>query len=1191
MTLGTGAQLLGDRYILRSALGDEPDGSKLWLGTDEDQSTFLVKTWAYTGDRPSDIERALWDSSLRVLYRISSSAGAARGLVQLRDAGVDTDSRVFAMVLTAPGQSFVRVSDQLLGSYTYPSGPDERLIVWRSIRQLVDSIDLLHHQQVLHRNVGPDVTFVDPVAGISSMRLGGFEWSTRIGSGIVRRPAASWSQPPEMLNGTAPAFQVETDWFGLGVLAARLLVPLENFVRNDPDERYERTMEAIRTRTGRQLGLVERDTLIALLEPNATDRMSRVDDIRRSIEDIVRGLEAGGSAPRAGSYLLLAVAPTNERLIDALEQSGFAAEPSDTTEPYNPNNPAHKARFVEFIRSDIAGEPRLTRIAGMDRLVLTGSQLNYWVQPFRDSSSGVTSWDVAMIGGPANLRGGSASPPVDLSGHTISVRTVADAYDPTVRKSATSWVRVLPEEPGLSGLRPRASELLDVVRATNQIELLLRDAEVFPFELRRRWSEGYTHYVTVAEVPRQRPVPQYASVRDGLIGFLRTEQASQKPRWDELVLSDEDTLRFDAPEENIWVLHAINEDRTITLRRTGDKGYAPNSGFIRTVGMLIGQTRLMIRRNAALERLPDHTYLLDALAAPGQVFMDTGVPPLPISLPADRVDAPKRACIEDVVRTRPIYTLQGPPGTGKTTMVAWLIRELLAEDPVAQILVTAQAHGAVDVLRDKVAREAFAGTADEDLPIAVRLAGEDDAVRGGINDVTTELLERSKRQLMQCDSLDDLQRTWLGEIDKLLAAIDPEHEYEGDADAADFREVVRRGASITYCTTSDRGLEAIARTKQSFDWSIVEEAGKAHSFDLVMPLQAGHRWLLIGDHQQLPPYRFESYRDALVDLDGAVEAVRNLPSRGGGLVDDEWVRQWEDTSPEERSRFKNAALRWLESFRTIFEQCERAPGRADAARTTDVSIGASAGRLTMQHRMHPSIGSLVSHCYYDGEIGNGTVDESGSPMKRVLHGLTAPVEVVGRSIVWLDTPWCVTDPRAAEDGTVPFTNLREAEVLCDFMAQLRGSPSAPPLTLALLSPYTQQVHTLRSQLRRVTLPEGIVPKPHQRGTGAHDSERMPAFTVDSFQGNQADIVGISLVRNNQRAPGEGLGFLSESSRMNVLLSRAERLLVLVGSWDFFANQVATVPEADVSHPLQHWRRVVRTLDDAFSDGSAIRVAT
>src|SRR6185312_1706761 len=87
---------------------------------------------------------------------------------------------------------------------------------------------------------------------------------------------------------------------------------------------------------------------------------------------------------------------------------------------------------------------------------------------------------------------------------------------------------------------------------------------------------------------------------------------------------------------------------------------------------------------------------------------------------------------------------------------------------------------------------------------------------------------------------------------------------------ADFQQLVKRGASITYCTTSAKDLEALADSKQSFDWSIVEEAGKAHGFDLALPLQAGHRWLLIGDHRQLPPYRFDDYSAGIAALNGVV---------------------------------------------------------------------------------------------------------------------------------------------------------------------------------------------------------------------------------------------------------------------------------------------------------------------------------
>ncbi len=59
--------------------------------------------------------------------------------------------------------------------------------------------------------------------------------------------------------------------------------------------------------------------------------------------------------------------------------------------------------------------------------------------------------------------------------------------------------------------------------------------------------------------------------------------------------------------------------------------------------------------------------------------------------------------------------------------------------------------------------------------------------------------------------------------------------------------------------------------------------------------------------------------------------------------------------------------------------------------------------------------------------------------------------------------------------------------------------------------------------------------------------------------------------------------------MNVLLSRAERLLVLVGSWEFFSRQVAQVALDDPQLPLWHWRKVISVLEDWFGSGIALRV--
>jgi superfamily I DNA and/or RNA helicase len=83
--------------------------------------------------------------------------------------------------------------------------------------------------------------------------------------------------------------------------------------------------------------------------------------------------------------------------------------------------------------------------------------------------------------------------------------------------------------------------------------------------------------------------------------------------------------------------------------------------------------------------------------------------------------------------------------------------------------------------------------------------------------------------------------------------------------------------------------------------------------------------------------------------------------------------------------------------------------------------------------------------------------------------------------------------------------------------------------------------------------------------GGQTGEAQYAHTVDSFQGNEADIVIISLVRNNHYAAPDGLGFLLDRERMNVLISRASRLLVLIGSWSFFERQVENMNRPDVEH--------------------------
>ena len=152
--------------------------------------------------------------------------------------------------------------------------------------------------------------------------------------------------------------------------------------------------------------------------------------------------------------------------------------------------------------------------------------------------------------------------------------------------------------------------------------------------------------------------------------------------------------------------------------------------------------------------------------------MDTGaITSFPYELDSRIVDETKQAVIEDVVRTRPVYVLQGPPGTGKTTLVAHLVREIIADDPVAQILITAQAHGAVDVLRAKVRDEAFKDVQREQQPLSIRLgsrSADNEITEDSKEDVGLRVLKSARERIGKMGNRMPMQERWLEAINHLL---------------------------------------------------------------------------------------------------------------------------------------------------------------------------------------------------------------------------------------------------------------------------------------------------------------------------------------------------------------------------------------------------------------------------------------
>jgi hypothetical protein len=100
--LDSGVSVLRGRYSLAQRLGTFSE-FELWQAEDEYGGPVLIKAWPYSGVRPDEVLRALWDVELRNLFRLSSSPESESQIVILKEAGIDYDLSHFAMALTCPG--------------------------------------------------------------------------------------------------------------------------------------------------------------------------------------------------------------------------------------------------------------------------------------------------------------------------------------------------------------------------------------------------------------------------------------------------------------------------------------------------------------------------------------------------------------------------------------------------------------------------------------------------------------------------------------------------------------------------------------------------------------------------------------------------------------------------------------------------------------------------------------------------------------------------------------------------------------------------------------------------------------------------------------------------------------------------------------------------------------------------------
>lgn len=169
--------------------------------------------------------------------------------------------------------------------------------------------------------------------------------------------------------------------------------------------------------------------------------------------------------------------------------------------------------------------------------------------------------------------------------------------------------------------------------------------------------------------------------------------------------------------------------------------------------------------------------------------------------------------------------------------------------------------------------------------------------------------------------------------------------------------------------------------------------------------------------------------------------------------------------------------------------------------------------LNVQYRMHEAIMAYSNLRFY-----NNALVAHPNNQYRALDEQELVVEFV-------DTAGCGYEEEAGEQGE-SLQNRDEAALVERHFDALRARHSAPA-TVGFLSPYRAQVKVLQDMLKSKN----------------NETTAVTINTIDSFQGQERDIIYISLVRSNSR---NEIGFLKDYRRMNVAMTRARKKLVLIG---------------------------------------------
>ena len=440
--------------------------------------------------------------------------------------------------------------------------------------------------------------------------------------------------------------------------------------------------------------------------------------------------------------------------------------------------------------------------------------------------------------------------------------------------------------------------------------------------------------------------------------------------------------------------------------------------------------------------------------------------------------------VNEVLWAKDVAIVHGPPGTGKTTTLVEAINETLMRE--SQVLVCAQSNMAVDWISEKLV----------DRGINVLRIGNPTRVNDKMLGFTYERRFESHPDYPQLWAI----RKAIRELRKNRKKGSENYHQKMDRLKSRAAEIELRinaelfgEARVIACTlvgSAHRLLEGM-----KFGTLFIDEAAQALEAACWIPMRRASRVILAGDHCQLPP------------------TVKSIAALRAGLG------------------------------KTLME-------RIAENKPEVVTL------LKIQYRMNDEIMRFSSDWFYGGKVESAPqikyrsvldydhpitwIDTSNEENQITIEGEDAPEDSASTasSVSAANQNSDLNFKEQFVGESFGRINKAEAELtlltLAEYFTKIgKQRVLEERIDVGIISPYRAQVQYLKKLIKKYEFF-----KPYRR--------LISVNTVDGFQGQERDVILISLVRSNDEGQ---IGFLKDLRRMNVAMTRARMKLIILGNKD------------------------------------------